>query len=305
MALPTDYWASFEHIVGSLADFLTAVEKVSAYQAATETRFVWRGVADAAWPMHSLLVREYLATHGGVMPLEPELREFESAVLDEAREWRLDWHPSGGRLAALELLAAMQHYGAPTRMLDFTFNPLIALWFAVEKLDELDGRIFALDISQRLVGRDDAAAQDPWWYRVDPGSATEWTTQSWVWRPPPFEPRIVRQEGCFLMGGIPSTNPPRNQRLPGVGWTMLHAAEVRECMSVPFKLINYDQAVAAAEGRNLAGKPPKARAFTLRVTDKGELRRGLEQAFGYSYASLFPDFPGLRDYGKSWRSAAG
>jgi len=300
MALPADYWASFEHVAASLGDFLGAVEKVSAYQAATESRFVWRGVADAAWPMYSLLVREYLTKHS-TMPLESQLRDFETAVLAEAREWRLDWHPSGGRLTALELLAAMQHYGAPTRMLDFTFNPLIALWFAVEKLDHRDGRVFAIDISQRLVGRDDASAPDPWWYRIGPGSATEWTTESWVWRPPPFEARMVRQEGCFLMGGVPSTQPLRNKRRPGGGWDPLRAAEVRECMSVPFKLINYDQAVAASEGRNLVGKPPKARAFTLRISNKADLRRGLEQAFGYSYSSLFPDFAGLRDYGKSWR----
>lgn len=300
MALPTDYWASFEHGTRSVPDFLGAVQKVSAYQAATKSRFVWRGVADADWPMYSLLVREYITKHG-TMPLEPQLREFEKGVLAEAREWRLDWHSSGGRLTALELLAAMQHYSAPTRMLDFTFNPLIALWFAVEKHDDRDGRVFAIDISERLVGRDDASAPEPWWYRIGPGSTTEWTTESWVWRPPPFEPRMVRQEGCFLMGGVPSTQPPRNQRRPGGGWDMLHAAEVRECMSVPFKLINYDQAVAASEGRKLVGKPPKARAFTLRISNKADLRLGLEQAFGYSYSSLFPDFPGLRDYGKSWR----
>jgi hypothetical protein len=82
---------------------------------------------------------------------------------------------------------------------------------------------------------------------------------------------------------------------------MLNAAEVRECMSVPFRLIGYDQAVAAFEGRNLPGQPPKARAFTLRISRKADLRRGLEQAFGYSYPSLFPDLPGYRDYGRSWR----
>ena len=37
-----------------------------------------------------------------------------------AREAHLDW------------LALMQHYGAPTRMLDFTFNPIVALFFALE-----------------------------------------------------------------------------------------------------------------------------------------------------------------------------
>jgi hypothetical protein len=80
-------------------------------------------------------------------PLKASFRAFEREVLDEARAWGLDWHGSGGRLMALELLAALQHYGVPTRMLDFTFNPLIALWFAVETVPKDDGeygRVFAL-----------------------------------------------------------------------------------------------------------------------------------------------------------------
>jgi FRG domain len=126
MPFPQDYWASFERRVTTLGEFVEAVRMISAYQARTRTRFVWRGAADARWPLHSSLVRKYIERNGHV-PLERALRDFEEEVVDEAREWGLDWHSSGGRLTALELLAALQHYGVPTRMLDFTFNPLVAL----------------------------------------------------------------------------------------------------------------------------------------------------------------------------------
>lgn len=99
-----------------------------------------------------------------------------------------------------ELLAALQHYGVPTRMLDFTFNPLIALWFAVEDHDQTDGRVFAIDISNRLIARERAALPDPWWWDESPNVDTPWTTESWIWRPPPLEPRIVRQEGMLSHG---------------------------------------------------------------------------------------------------------
>jgi FRG domain-containing protein len=246
-------------------------------------------------------VRAYVVKHGTV-PMEPALRAFESDVVEEARDWGLDWHHSGGRLAALELLAALQHYGVPTRLLDFTFNPLVACWFAVESRDVVPGRVFAIDISDRVISRDRAAEAEPWWLRIPPGTATEWATQSWVWSPPPLEPRIVRQDGCFLMGGVPSTNPARSRRTAAGTWEMLHADEVRECMSVPFKLINYDQAVAALNNERLVGAPPKARAFTLKINgDKGELRAELARAFGHSHRSLFPDFPGLSQFGQSFR----
>src|SRR5579862_946049 len=298
-SFPDDYWRSLEGTVGSVAGFLEAVRMISAYQSATGTRFVWRGAADADWPLHPSLVRRYIERHGG-MPTEAQLRASETAVIREARDWGLDWHDSEGRLEVLELLAALQHFGIPTRLLDFTFNPLVAFWFATENLDDRDGRVFAIDISDRLISQEDAGAREPWWFNTPPGAATDWSTQAWIWRPPPLEARIVRQDGCFLMGGIPSTQPPRNVQLHGV-WRLMRAAEVRACMSVPFRLIHYDQAAAAFEGRRFPGHPPRARAFTLRATgDKADLKTELEQGFGLTYRSLFPDFPGLARYGQSF-----
>jgi hypothetical protein len=282
-----------------LADYLNTVNNIAAYQGATGSRFVWRGAANAGWALHSSLFR-VAEQKMGTPSTEAELRRLEDEVMEEARSWSLDWHAAGGRLTGLELLSALQHYGVPTRMIDFTFNPFIALWFAVEKYDTEDGRVFAIDISDRMVSRALASRADPWWSALPLDVTAEWSTRPWVWRPPPLDPRIVRQEGCFVLGGVPSTQPARNVRSLG-GWRLLRAAEVRATMSLPFGLITYDQAVAAAAGTTLRGRPPQLRAFTVRTENKPALRQELEQAFGYSHRSLFPDFSGLAMHGRSFR----
>jgi len=204
---------------------------------------------------------------------------------------------TGGRLTALELLAALQHYAVPTRLIDFTFSPFIALWFAAAEPDDRDGRVFAIDIADQEVKREGATKADPWWWEESPRVDKPWTKQPWIWRPPPLEPRMVRQDGCFLMGGVPSTQPPRKVSAPTA--RPLRADEIRVCMSVPLVLIGYSQAEAAHAGRRLAGNPPKARAFTLRIAgDKEELRNDLDRMLGLRHRSLFPDFPGFAQYGE-------
>jgi hypothetical protein len=85
MAMPDEYWTSYEHRVGNLAEFLEAVQRISAYQARTGTRFVWRGVGDAGWGLYSKLFRRYMEKHHSI-PTEAELRRLEQEVLEEARE---------------------------------------------------------------------------------------------------------------------------------------------------------------------------------------------------------------------------
>ena len=46
----------------------------------------------------------------------------------------------------LELLFMAQHYGVPTRLLDWTFNPLIALYFASVPMDDHDGKVYSIKL---------------------------------------------------------------------------------------------------------------------------------------------------------------
>lgn len=112
----------------------------------------------------------------------------------------------------------MQHYGAPTRLVDVTFNAYIGLWFAVEEkvglapngrsYDEMDGRLFAFDVTKRVLtpGGDRASwepDEDLPWARLVGADLDEWSAVPAAWIPSPFERRIAAQQGGFLLGGVP------------------------------------------------------------------------------------------------------
>ena len=97
--------------------------------------YVFRGVPDEGFSLGTSIGR--FVGDSQKWHLEPLLlRNFAQYAASELGEPRSVWH----------LLSIAQHYGLPTRLLDWSFSPLVAAYFAVATGDtDHDGAIWAVD----------------------------------------------------------------------------------------------------------------------------------------------------------------
>jgi hypothetical protein len=294
---PEDFYAPWETEVDSWHGFQEHVNELT--ERYSSHRLVWRGARDATWGVESSLYRALTRTLER-RPSEEEMVAAEKELLERARrDWRFDGRP------ALEVLAEVQHLGGPTRLLDVTENPLIALWFAVEARtqtervendDEPDGRIFAFVTPERDIRLNmDWNGRHPRWHLLTTDAArrsARWGTGLGrrYWRPPALHGRISAQSAGFLIDGVTIESQDHGLGRKGPGtedtWSV---AEMREFASVPLKLSQIREGDLG---------PTAQPVFTCRVSSiaKTEIREQLERRYGYRASSVYADMLGLATY---------
>lgn len=183
--------------IDSWAEFVGIIQNWQGFR-----NWCFRGHASAEWSLRSSLSRhiEVSKVCQQVWRLqENRIRR----IFRRKSHLFLDDRPQDDEL---EWLALMQHHGAPTRLLDFTWSPYVAAFFALERATT-DAAIWAINlpllwtihdrhkISGVKVAQADPRVRDAFEKYYSPNR------HAFVWQGDPFRmpQRVVAQSGTFLV----------------------------------------------------------------------------------------------------------
>lgn len=193
--------------ISTLSDYIDMIHIISDANGRNEfdKTTVFRGVADKTY---------------GLLPGLARIKSSNSNLERELISEYLTRCPDAFYgLSEFDMIAKMQHYGLPTRLLDFTLNPLVALYFACESRSTKDGRVichgtYLQNYSSKLINRicemivnkdyDENYSINDFYcneelsfrqYMIDVYISSETT----VVRPKYWNRRIMNQEGVFMV----------------------------------------------------------------------------------------------------------
>lgn len=180
---------------------------------------LYRGLADSGWQVESAAYRRVKKSGEPPDPHE-EFKNHIVRLLEKASMRGLRAH-AGGEFSDLELLAQLQHYGAATCLIDFTYSPLVALWFACSEQPKKDGveqagKVVAMDTVADAVDMDLIKSDKPPKSFCNIGEkerreigkkSTEEFVEKfvdgktlWTWEPLPRTNRVIAQQSIFVFG---------------------------------------------------------------------------------------------------------
>lgn len=169
--------------------------------------FTYRGQCCSSWPLEPGIIRRIKKTYTGIGQSGLLFRlsvDYASELLKKARISRLFKKNE----CDLNILAILQHYGAATPLLDFSYDPLVALYFACQPYEEnninSDGKIFCINYPKQIRSGSSPMrpVTDPSLINIESALEPDSHSGIWHWKAPDNLPckRSKKQQSVFVFG---------------------------------------------------------------------------------------------------------
>jgi len=159
--------------------------------------FIYRGQPNSDWEVESAAVRRIRKSFTDDAILLDTYIRYHKRLIDIAKLKGYNFQ-GNKKLNDLELIAELQHYSAATCLIDFSRNPLIALWFACSNKFDKNGAVYVLNISNSKKFSQISYEQ------IEKHAIEDFLTGNinWYWEPSEINQRIPRQHSVFVFGPL-------------------------------------------------------------------------------------------------------
>ena len=170
-------------------------------------QYLFRGVSSADYKIDASAYRRIKKGRDSNEEQDSDFEKFLQINKDLIRDARFRGHDdrNGRKLEDLEILAEFQHYGAATFLMDFTYNALVALWFACKKNSrngQKDGKVVAVRPNDPKftgdTGEFSVITLESLEKKIDEFSLDN--KKLYRWHPRHQNNRIIAQQSIFLFG---------------------------------------------------------------------------------------------------------
>jgi len=164
------------------------------------SHWAFRGERDERWPLYSSLSR-YLQNFAVARDAWPQQEARILRIFRRKAHQFIDKPPDPDD--DFQWLALMQHHGAPTRLIDFTWSPYVAAFFALERT-LADGVVWAMNPVRIESSR---AAQPAPMNLREKSHFERYFLQGdsrfiWMGEPQTMNRRLIAQSGTFAVPGV-------------------------------------------------------------------------------------------------------